>query len=347
MSILIKSHDVEYHTRELSTIAKKERLDKMIGNNRYSCNVKKEILCDSLPDEVVDEYGNNSFMNALSDSYNYHYDFTIGPDMIWLLIQQGFNIHINENAEKYRSVFLQHEGKKDLIVEAELPTNKESWRDYLGKLSTLILTEVGEDIHSTMVAAFTTTGLDEKVASEVTMMKTFSEYFSYGGGSDCGIPQIKLLGTVKDWLSVRMRADKLLNLVGDDLDWWKEMLFPFLEKIWETSKGDSDQSNWWREFYKFDHPGSGNPYVSGHITNIFPYISLYGQNRRHNERTEISVSHIPSGMNKVEIIHREDNREKKMLVWAGLSHYTMDEDGFLVPGIGWAVTTDQTEEQTE
>ena len=49
-------------------------------------------------------------------------------------------------------------------------------------------------------------------------------------------------------------------------------------------------------------------------------------------------------MNKVEIIHREDETKKKMLVWAGLSHYTMDGEGFLVPGIGWVVTTDQAEE---
>ena len=41
-----------------------------------------------------------------------HYNITLTPDSIWQVIAQNFSLHINENSEKYRHIFVSHEGKK-------------------------------------------------------------------------------------------------------------------------------------------------------------------------------------------------------------------------------------------
>lgn len=54
----------------------------------------------------------NGFVNALHLAFADDLEFTMTPDMLWTVIIQGFSQHINANAEKYRSKFVSHEGKK-------------------------------------------------------------------------------------------------------------------------------------------------------------------------------------------------------------------------------------------
>ncbi|MFT6486429.1 MAG: hypothetical protein ACJAWN_003167, partial [Neolewinella sp.] len=56
------------------------------------------------------------FMEAMHTAYAKHYGMTISPDMIWLLISQGFALHINQNAEQLRGKFVDFDGKKKLHV---------------------------------------------------------------------------------------------------------------------------------------------------------------------------------------------------------------------------------------
>ena len=45
-----------------------------------------------------------------------HYNITLTPDSIWQVIAQNFSLHINENSEKYRHIFVSHEGKKEISI---------------------------------------------------------------------------------------------------------------------------------------------------------------------------------------------------------------------------------------
>lgn len=52
------------------------------------------------------------FVQAVHIAYSQHLPVTISPDMIWYLIASGIAQHINNNAEKLRKSFVDHDGKK-------------------------------------------------------------------------------------------------------------------------------------------------------------------------------------------------------------------------------------------
>ncbi len=52
-------------------------------------------------------------------AYADHRPFVLSPDMIWLLISQGFARHINANQESMRNDLVDFSGKLSLIVRAD------------------------------------------------------------------------------------------------------------------------------------------------------------------------------------------------------------------------------------
>ncbi|RYZ47433.1 MAG: DUF4419 domain-containing protein [Sphingobacteriales bacterium] len=64
---------------------------------------------------MVDQ-GAHPFFNGMYQAYADHRPFELSPDMIWLLICQGFAHHVNNNAEALRSMFVDFEGKEQLTA---------------------------------------------------------------------------------------------------------------------------------------------------------------------------------------------------------------------------------------
>lgn len=90
------------------------------GKSQY---LKKEHLIanhlianSKIPENLVD-FGYHAFFNGLHCAYAEHRPFVLSPDMIWLLILQGFANHIKNNSEKLRHLFVNFEGKLTLVVQ--------------------------------------------------------------------------------------------------------------------------------------------------------------------------------------------------------------------------------------
>ena len=98
-------------------------------------------------------------------------------------------------------------------------------------------------------------------------MNTFKEYFSFICKTSCGIPEIKLEGTVDDWKQLCERA---LGLAQFDLQWWIDPLKIILDQFVAAKEGHVNK-DFWSSIYKVRH-GSGDPYISGWIIGLFPYI---------------------------------------------------------------------------
>ena len=112
------------------------------------------------------------------------------------------------------------------------------------------------------------TGPIERAASEIVLMGAMQKFFSYYGVTLCGIPEITLLGTTEDWKSVRDRASALAEY---DLEWWTRELLPILDQFIAASEGRVD-ADFWKSIYKVQG-GSGGPYISGWIVDLFPYLT--------------------------------------------------------------------------
>lgn len=88
-------------------------------NKRKDINVPFNIIAKSeaAHDSLVN-YNYNSFFYGMYQAYANHRPFVLSPDMIWLLINQGFARHVNANQESMRDLFVDFSGKQSLIVKA-------------------------------------------------------------------------------------------------------------------------------------------------------------------------------------------------------------------------------------
>ncbi len=98
------------------------------------------------------------------------------------------------------------------------------------------------DIAKTITADFTTTGITERITSQITLMETMKSYFDYVVHYiACGIPSITLQGTPEDWQKV-MEKTKQLEKYG--IGQWTQSLIPILTEFVKASEGKANQSFW-------------------------------------------------------------------------------------------------------
>ena len=95
-------------------------------------NIRKEafhIMATSFADaQNLNHSDKDAFYKTIVDAYANHKSIVLSPDIMWLLISQGFARYVNGHAEALRSQLVDHEGQKDLIVQSELDsTGATNW----------------------------------------------------------------------------------------------------------------------------------------------------------------------------------------------------------------------------
>jgi len=239
------------------------------------------------------------FVEAAHNAYAKHRGLVISPDMIWLMIEQGFAKHVDENGEELRHHFVDFDGKKVLKVVRNgfVKGSKDNdWEGVFPEFTAQIAQYTGKELLNTAVHQFSTTTHVEKAAMEVTLMDGMSSYFIYAVGITCGITDITLEGTTEDWEEVLESAK---NLGQYDLKWWTKELEPVLEQFVAASKGKVDKG-FWQNMYQQQRVGAGcgtKSVVTGWITKFFPYS---GSNQRKNLSAHMGHSDFSSGMAKAD-----------------------------------------------
>ncbi|MBK8257736.1 MAG: DUF4419 domain-containing protein [Polyangiaceae bacterium] len=206
---------------------------------------------------------------AAHAAFCWHYPLVLSPDDVWLCLAQGFATHVKLHAEALRGRFVKHDGKLGISVRRDdfvkgSPSN--DWQGMFSELSDRVRDHIGKK-RDLVVADFSTTGAIERAASEVVLFDAVQAYFEVFLVTMSGIPEITLLGTVDDWLSIRKRAEVFAEF---DLGDWTAALLPILDAIVRSARGDVDRT-FWRSFFKWKDE-SGGPYVNGWVNVLFPYV---------------------------------------------------------------------------
>ena len=120
------------------------------------------IVATSFADEQNLRYIGNlkdMFFRTVVKAYANHQSLVLSPDMIWLLISQGFARYVNAHPEELRPQLVEHDGKMDLVVitPEELLTGNPDWEKIMGDFSDSIQKYTKGDIAKTITADFTTT----------------------------------------------------------------------------------------------------------------------------------------------------------------------------------------------
>ncbi|AFM04539.1 hypothetical protein Fleli_2159 [Bernardetia litoralis DSM 6794] len=296
-------------TFEVEKLKRAKKPLKETSFEQISKQFSEETIIGSADGKEFVSFGTHSFLKGMQVAYAEHRPFVLSPDMIWLLICQGFSKHVEVNAEKLRHLFVDFEGKKELIIENDNLLNldktilKAEWKKSIDEMNGEVAKHVGEDLINNLTADFSTTSLTEKIVSQITVLNAFQPYFDYTFETyACGIPQITLEGTIEDWQKV---IDKSKKLAVYELDWWISELIPILEEIKETAKGGVINTEFWMNMFK-QHTLEeyGSPTIlDGWIIRFFPYYQS-GYKKDLFEMGLSGIDDLPPQIVNVPFIHR-------------------------------------------
>lgn len=331
-------------------------LNKSIDND-FSSDWETEILTNSFADvDNLYDIGEDVLFQMLLKAWCQHRPVVLTPDAIWLIICQQFSHIVNENPEKYRGVLVNHEGKKELKVESnDLFSNQADWEGLIRRFTAEIDKYTNNGLATTLVADFSTTGTDERIASEVTLMDVVKPYFDYTAVyAICGIPSITLTGTPDDWRKV---LEKTLALEAFGLGWWTTELEPILQEFVKAAEGHPDY--WfWKDIVNKTRPRAiQGPVCSkrqpkltkfdGWFLKFFPYDNK----GKTPAKVDITQTMLPETV-VVPFMYQVVNldgvvlEETTLELVAGIVGVLEDPDDFaMTPKIGWFVRTVKVDNQ--
>lgn len=210
----------------------------------YSYSFKGDSLC-IVKNDVMFKF----FVKAFAE----HRPIVLSPDMVWMMIGQGFSHYVNENSEAMRELLVSHQGKMTLSVQANenMLNSNANWEPVLSKFFDDILETSKDDDANLVTADFSTTGRVERMASQMLLMDVMKAYYEYEVISVvCGIPSVTLEGTPEDWKKVLKKTQQLKKY---GLDWWVNDLTPILKEFVNASKGKVN-TRFWQDMVMKLHP---------------------------------------------------------------------------------------------
>lgn len=211
-----------------------------------------EILFNSFASEELFEIGEDVVFQMLLKAWCQHRPVSLSPDVIWLLICQQFSHYVNEHPEEMREYLANHQGKMELAVKSgDLLSGQADWAGLIDGFVAEIGKFSRDGLAQTLVADFSTTGTNERIASGVTLMDVVKPYYEYVAiYAVCGIPSITLTGTPDDWRSVLEKTRALRDL---GMAWWVDELEPILTEFVKAAEGNPDY--WfWKDIVKKSRP---------------------------------------------------------------------------------------------
>jgi len=213
-----------------------------------------------------------NLVGALMGAYNNHGDILLTPDDVWNQILQGLSFHINKNAEKLRKMFVDHEGRKAIIIGTSADINKINWASALSDFQTQLDANVKGDFVKNVIADFSTTTQFDLRLSQIALMASLQKYFLYIM-CGCGIRNVLFTGTLDDWMNLRKKVEYISQY---DLKWWTDRLLKVIDQFINTYQGKVDKDFWNKMIDAVDgFGGSGmrteKSDITGWILSFYPY----------------------------------------------------------------------------
>ena len=263
-------------------------------------------------------------------------------------------MHVNNHPDEFRDRFRVGPGQQEIEIlndDLRKGSPENAWENVVEDFCEEITDRIGGDNYAQIVTSFSTTGLVERAANAIVLMDTVKSYFNYRVRTRCGIPQVVLEGTVADWERLRDKTESLGRTYA--VTWWTDRLLPILDRVARNAAGKADAALWESIYKEVD--ASGGPYLSGWITDFFPYVVRDEPNDRNrafrqepipeNPRilaasfgSRVTTEQLPSSLSKVPFVWKYLDEEFRMEFLAGFVGFTQEAESLrLRPKIGWAV----------
>ncbi|CAG8472181.1 13729_t:CDS:1 [Acaulospora colombiana] len=277
--------------------------------------------------------------SAILHAYTLHQHLQFSPDDVWLTITQGVSRHILGSAERYRYLFVDHAGQKDVLIDAQdiigvMDGNFfGDWAQAIERLSSSVDEQVKKvDLKRFFECDFSTTTNASVTSSRIVLLEAMKKYFRYSLRVGCGIPKVTLDGTLEDWLHLQEKVRKLHDL-GLDLNFWLEKLEPVIAQFVATYRGNVDEKFWSMVMTQVPYgSGSLTDAWDGWIAALFPSYSK-----------AVVPSSLPQGLIHVPFKLKIENIDYDLQFGAGFLGARQDQingEYVVSPVIGWYIIDD-------
>ena len=241
--------------------------DNFYSEYEYTSNLIREDSC-------------NNLVNTFLAAYNSHKPLRLRPDDINLALQLVWSCCLNLNAEKFRSEFVEHQGKMELKVESTVFDSNFFCQQFANLMKQNVKNP--EFIEQFTKEYTTTTQLIKTVTNQV-LMNTLKEYFSCSMILGCGISKVIMEGTKEDWKKLNDSYEYFKNFFAKtELDAWFvhfDVIMKNLMTMRELQdEGTVDATNELKEFWLrvicYVPQGSGGQTIlGGWVRLLTPYSS--------------------------------------------------------------------------
>ena len=305
--------------------------------------------------------GISNILQGFYSAYENHLPLRLTPDIIWLLIVQGFAQHVNFNAEKLRDKFVNFENKKTLEViiskyHSYKQMKSEDYENLFEKLTEQVKSYVGEELINTLDFNFSTSNKITKIVGYTSIMSAMKKYFHFTGFCHmCNFPYIILEGSLEDWENI---LKKVKELEKYDLKEWTELLEDILKEIIETKKGKINKDFWKRILFpdkadekieidmSYQYKTIQVDGINGWLLYFFPYFND-GEFRCDYKEFKYAPTlktkdlwKLPDRLLKTPLLMKSDDEGKTdMIIYSGFLGMNVDKekDNLATPEIGWFV----------
>ena len=231
-----------------------DSIDQMVFKCSYDDD-SEEFIYFEKPDRGASFHYSTPFFNGMIDAFAYHNPVVLSPDVLWMLVCQGFSHYVNENSETMRDVLVDFSGRRALSVSTtQSPFSKDfDWAAVTADFTRQMRSNVKKkEVVDMVLSNFSTTGTDELITSRITLMNTMQKFFEFRMDEViCGIPYVTLQGTPDDWKKFAAKVNQLRDY---GLDWWADQLEPIAAEFVKASQGNPDRE-FWKNIVKKTRPG--------------------------------------------------------------------------------------------
>ena len=307
--------------------------------------------------------GISNILQGFYSAYENHLPICLTPDIIWLLIVQGFAHHVNFNEKYYREKLVNFDGKKTLEViiskyHSYKQMKSEDYEYLFENLTEQIKSNIGEELINTINFNFSTSNKITKVVGYTSIMSAVKKYFIFCGNCHmCKYPFIILKGKIEDWENILKKTKELSKY---KLEHWINALEPILTKIIETKNGKMDK-NFWKEIIypdKVDKRIEIGVYeyktikvdgIKGWLLLFFPYFKD-GRFRYEKDLKTEDIWRLPDRLLKTPLIMKSDDEGiTNMIIYSGFIGMSVDKEknNLVTPEIGWYVKEKSSKDNNE
>ncbi|MFC1638657.1 DUF4419 domain-containing protein [Patescibacteria group bacterium] len=299
------------------------------------------------------------FFQAVHKCFRDHHPLALRPEVLMHIIVNEVATTVNLHPDDYRHLFTTAEEGKTRIDTGVSPWDDNGWRDNLDEYGEKLREAVPAGIMEHLLPEFSTHTPESRAASMVAFMDAAKEFYDYHSHTRCGIPEIRLLGTVEDYYMLLHAAQSLSERFEKHLGEYFRHLLPVLKTIATQAAGDEPDDGFWKSIYKH-YSGSGTDTLNGWITTFVNYVQTAPSSYRgtageltvkkavaydweqncetdeHNMKG-IELGSVPSQVSTAPFTwHHLDGTESKMLFAGGV--LGVDElDGAMMPVLSYAV----------